>query len=75
MSRSVLVIATVGPMRVTIDSRRCAANGACVRIAPDLFELPPGGKVHLLEADPTDERSDALLLAAELCPTGAITVE
>jgi ferredoxin len=62
------------PMRVTIDSQRCAASGACVRIAPDLFELPPGGKASLLEADPAEERRAALVLAAELCPTGAITV-
>ena len=62
-------------MRITVDSQRCAASGACVRVAPDLFELPAGGKVVLRQTEPPEELHSVLRLAAELCPTGAISVE
>ncbi|MCU1344212.1 MAG: 4Fe-4S single cluster domain of Ferredoxin [Acidimicrobiia bacterium] len=61
-------------MRVTVDIGRCAASGACVRVASDVFELPPGAKVKLLQSEATEEQRPALLLAAELCPTGAISL-
>jgi ferredoxin len=62
-------------MRLTVDTRRCAASGACVRVAPDVFDLAPGAKVRLLRSDVPQEQRSAVALAAELCPTGAIAID
>jgi ferredoxin len=62
-------------MRVTVDSQRCAASGACVRVDPTVFELAVGGKAVLRQSDLPEEQRSTMLLAAELCPTGAISVD
>jgi len=62
-------------MQVTVDSQRCAASGACVRVAPEVFELPAGGKATLRMSELPEGSRATVQLAAELCPTGAISVQ
>ncbi len=60
-------------MHVTVDLRLCAASGACARVAPDVFELPPGGPLRVVQTDPPEALRQTLMVAQELCPTGAIS--
>jgi ferredoxin len=57
--------------RIVIDRSLCSGFGACAELAPDLFELEPGGTAVArmgVSDDPT------VLDAAAACPMGAITV-
>ncbi len=43
--------------------------------APEVFEVRSDGFLYILQDDPGPELEAKVLLAADLCPTGAITVE
>lgn len=62
-------------MQVSVDLDVCAATGGCAQVCPDVFEIRPDGLVHVLVSEPGEELRDAILEAADLCPTGAIRVE
>ncbi|MGH9151976.1 MAG: ferredoxin, partial [Acidimicrobiales bacterium] len=38
-------------IRVHVDDERCQGNGVCARLAPEVFELRPGG-VTVLQGAP-----------------------
>ena len=57
--------------RIVIDRSLCSGFGACAELAPDLFELEPGGTARALVGASSDE---AALEAAAACPMGAITI-
>ncbi len=64
-------------VRVVVDRDRCIGSGNCVYWAPASFELDDEGVS--VPADPGPEPStdtlEALRVAADGCPTRAITVE
>ena len=62
-------------MQVSVDLDVCAATGGCAQMCPDVFEIRSDGLVHVLVSEPGEELRDAILEAADLCPTGAIRVE
>lgn len=62
-------------MQVSVDTDLCAATGGCAQVAPEVFEIRSDGVVHVINAQPGPELRDAVLEAADLCPTGAITVD
>ena len=62
-------------MQVSVDLDVCAATGGCAQVCPDVFEIRSDGLVHVLVSEPEEELRDAILEAADLCPTGAIRVE
>jgi ferredoxin len=62
-------------MRIVVDFDACAATGGCVHQAPDVFAIANDGLLHVLQESPDESLRDAVTLAAELCPTGAISVE
>ncbi len=62
-------------MKVTVDFDVCATTGACVQIAPEVFELRSDGYLYVLQEEPGEDLRAAVVDAVELCPTGAITVE
>jgi ferredoxin len=62
-------------MRITVDQDTCAATGGCVHLAPDVFIIGDDGLLQVLRESPDDAMRESVLRAAELCPTGAITVE
>jgi ferredoxin len=62
-------------MQVSVDLNVCAATGGCAQVCPDVFEIRSDGLVHVLVSEPGEELRDAILEAADLCPTGAIRVE
>jgi ferredoxin len=57
--------------RIVIDQSLCSGFGACAELAPDLFELEPGGTARVRVGESDDE---AVLEAAAACPMGAIFV-
>ncbi|MFR9801886.1 ferredoxin [Pseudonocardia sp. RS010] len=62
-------------MKVSVDGDRCCGAGQCVMLAPDVFDQrEDDGIVVLLEAEPDTAVHPAVREAADVCPTGAITV-
>ena len=62
-------------MRVIVDLQRCEANGLCMGVAPDVFELTDSDELILLQEHPDESRRDAVGEAVKLCPRQAITLE
>ena len=62
-------------MKVSIDYDRCISSGTCTDICPEVFEIRSDGFLYVLQEAPPDDLRVRLLEAAELCPTGAITLE
>lgn len=60
-------------VRVVVDRDRCIGSGNCVYWAPASFELDDEGLS--VPADRTGDTLEALRVAAEGCPTRAISVE
>jgi ferredoxin len=57
---------------VEIDWDRCMGSGNCVFLAPETFDLSDDGHAVVLDPGATDEAR--LLVAAEGCPVGAISL-
>jgi ferredoxin len=62
-------------MRVIVDYDMCASTGACAQVAPEVFEVRSDGYLYILQEEPGEDLRDKVTQAADLCPTGAITVE
>ena len=62
-------------MRVVVDYDVCASTGACMQTCPEVFEVRSDGFLYVLQEEPPEELRPKVTDAAELCPTGAITVE
>ena len=61
------------PLRVIIDRERCMGSGNCVYWSSAVFDVADD-MVAVVVGDP-DEHRERVLLAAEHCPTNAITVD
>ncbi|HVL27680.1 MAG TPA: ferredoxin [Acidimicrobiales bacterium] len=59
-------------VEVQVHRGRCIGSKACINAAPGAFELDETGVATVREPNP--EPLEALLEAADCCPTGAITV-
>jgi ferredoxin len=57
--------------RIEIDRNLCSGFGACADLAPDIFELEPGGTASVRAGESDDPR---VLDAAAACPMAAISV-
>jgi ferredoxin len=62
-------------MRVVVDYDVCASTGACMQVCPEVFEVRSDGYLYVLQDEPGEEFRAKVTEAAELCPTGAITIE
>ena len=62
-------------MRVVVDFDVCASTGACMQTCPEVFEVRSDGYLYVLQEEPPESLRGKVQEAAELCPTGAITVE
>lgn len=63
-------------MKVSVDEDKCCGAGQCVLLAPDVFgQRDEDGIVVLLEAEPGESLHGPVREAADVCPTGAITVD
>ncbi len=61
-------------MKVVIDYDVCASNAVCMGIAPEVFEVRDDGFLYVLQENPPEELRDKVRMAANNCPTGAITL-
>lgn len=59
-------------MKVTIDAERCMGSGNCAYWAPTVFDVDDAG-VAVVIGDPSADE-ERVRVAAEHCPTAAITV-
>jgi ferredoxin len=62
-------------MRVVVDYDVCASTGACMQSCPEVFEVRSDGFLYVLQEHPHEGLWGKVREAAELCPTGAITLE
>ncbi|MFJ9380077.1 carboxymuconolactone decarboxylase family protein [Streptomyces sp. NPDC101455] len=62
-------------LTVLLERDRCCSAGQCVGVAPEVFEQDESdGRVALLVPEPDARYADAVRFAADLCPSGAITL-
>ena len=62
----------IGKYEVRVDRSKCISAASCVAIAPRVFALDEENLAKVISQDGEDD--DTKLLAAQSCPTGAITV-
>jgi ferredoxin len=59
-------------IRIEIDRDRCVGSGNCLFWAPNTFDLDDGGTAVVI--DPDGDGEELARVAADGCPTRAITV-
>ncbi len=62
-------------MKVVVNFDVCASTGACMQTAPEVFEVRSDGYLYILQEEPGEEMRVKVEESADLCPTGAITIE
>ncbi len=62
-------------MKVSVDFDVCASTGACMQVCPEVFEVRSDGYLYIKQEHPGPEVAEGVRVAADLCPTAAITVE
>ena len=60
-------------MRVRVDHDLCEANGVCVRLVPEVFELDDDDRLRLKQEPPESLRS-RLAEAVRRCPKQALAI-
>ncbi|MFE9207347.1 ferredoxin [Micromonospora sp. NPDC007230] len=61
--------------RIRVDRDRCCGSGNCVVTAPEVFDQDDDGLVVLRRAEPAPDAADRVRQAADLCPSGAISLD
>jgi len=62
--------------KITINQETCIGCGACVAVAPELFELNENGKAQAKKTeDLNEEETTKAKEGAATCPVQAIKVE
>ncbi len=61
-------------MRIVLDEGKCSSLGMCEAVAPDLFEVKDDGALHLLDAEPAEDRRAQVEEAVAACPTAALRI-
>jgi ferredoxin len=62
-------------MKLIVDFDQCEANGICVGIAPDIFELDDQDYLNVTVSDVPEDRQDAVRDAVAQCPKAALRLE
>jgi ferredoxin len=61
-------------MEISVDRALCEANGVCVGLAPDVFELDDDEELVILQPDPPADRLERVSLAVARCPKNALQI-
>ena len=61
--------------QVAVDYDLCEANGICVGIAPETFDLDDDDNLHLLRTDVTTKDESRIEQAVDSCPRNALRIE
>ena len=62
-------------MRVVVDMNLCEANGLCMGIAPEIFELDDDDELTVLHEHPDESQRPLVEEAVRQCPKQAISIE
>ncbi|WP_026313729.1 ferredoxin [Actinomadura flavalba] len=62
-------------MRVTVDPLVCEANGVCVGLAPEVFDLTDEDELVILAPDVPAGEADRVRHAVRSCPKAALSIE
>ena len=62
-------------MRVSVDQALCEANGLCVGILPDVFDLDDDEVLQVREGELAGDEEERGRLAVITCPKRALTAE
>jgi ferredoxin len=60
--------------KVEVDFELCEANGVCMGIIPEVFELDVDDYLHVLTDELTPENVEQIREAVRQCPRQAITI-
>lgn len=68
------------PITIRIDEGICVSNSVCVSLVPKVFQLKKQEAPTIFAPvacviDPSGADNDAIIQAAQMCPTGAIIIE
>lgn len=61
--------------QVAVDYDLCEANGICVGIAPEVFDLDDDDNLHVLKTDVASEDESRIRQAVDSCPRNALRIE
>jgi len=61
-------------MKVVVDFGLCEANGICVGIIPEVFDLDEQDYLHVLDDEVTPENEAQIRDAVRQCPRQAISI-
>lgn len=56
-----------------VDPDLCIACGACISLAPEVYDWDDDGKAKAIEEDVPTDQEDVAQEALEACPTEAIS--
>lgn len=62
-------------MRVSVDPKICEANGVCVGLAPEVFELDDADVLHIRLPDPPPGLEARVRQAVDACPKLALSLD
>ena len=61
-------------MRVRVDHQLCEANGVCVRLVPEVFEVSADDRLQLKQERPPDALRTRVEQAVRRCPKQALSI-
>jgi ferredoxin len=61
--------------QVAVDYDLCEANGICVGIAPEVYDLDDDDNLHLVETDVTAANESRIQQTIDSCPRNALRIE
>ncbi|MEZ0338842.1 ferredoxin [Mycobacterium sp. pV006] len=61
--------------KIVVDFGLCEANGVCMGIIPEVFDLDEQDYLHLLQEEVTPENEEQVQEAVRQCPRQAISIE
>lgn len=62
-------------MKAKVDCDLCTGCGLCEETCPEVFDLGPDGCARVIAEDPVPTMYGDIRDAADLCPTGAISIK
>jgi ferredoxin len=61
-------------MDVQVDPLVCEANGVCVGLVPEVFDLDDDDELHITQPSPPPELADRVRHAVRSCPKAALSL-
>lgn len=62
-------------MKVSVDPLVCEANGVCVGLAPEVFDLDDDDELQILMPEVPAEQADRVRHAVRSCPKAALALD